>query len=246
MVAVAVESRDDFSARVQSFLREIEYRRAESENDYEAICRLRYDAYLREGAIEANSSHLLTDRFDGMRNSWTFGIFVEDRLASSIRVSVATPQFPTSPAVAAFPDLLKPELEAGKTIVDPNRFVADLDLGRKYPALPYVTVRLGFVASEFFNTDLGLATARKEHQAFYRRVFGLRPLCPPRPYPTLTKPLSLMAIDYSAVRQRILNRYPSFASTLEERLQLFGPPQVTLPEERPAAKPDRRIAATGN
>ena len=55
-----------------------------------------------------------------------------------------------------FADLLHPELDSGKTIIDPTRFVADPDKARVFPELPYVTVRLGYVACGHFNADIGL------------------------------------------------------------------------------------------
>ena len=44
----------------------------------------------------------------------------------------------------------------------------------------------------------------------------------PRPYPTLLKPLCLMAADADAVREKIFQRYPYFRSTPAEREALFG------------------------
>jgi hypothetical protein len=82
------------------------------------------------------------------------------------------------------------------------------------------------MAAEYFDADLVLATVRAEHQAFYKRVFGHRPICPPRPYLTLTKPLSLMMLNYPPARDQIVMRYPFFRSSLFERRMLF---------ERPAA-----------
>ena len=41
----------------------VDYRLAETEADKEAIYRLRYRAYLNEGAIEPNSERMVTDRF---------------------------------------------------------------------------------------------------------------------------------------------------------------------------------------
>lgn len=222
MGAVQVASRPGFADRLQSFLNAVEYRRADSDEDKDAVYRLRYNAYLDEGAIVPNPARRLWDRFDEMDNSWTFGLYVGGRLASSIRISYATPDNPEIPAVCYFPDILMKEIRAGKTIVDPNRFVADPLIRRLYPALPYMTARLGFVACEYFNADIGLATPRKEHQAFYKRVFGLDLLCPPRPYPTLIKPLGLMGVRYLSVRDRIHRRYPSFRSTQAERMALFG------------------------
>jgi hypothetical protein len=202
-------------------LERVDYRRVETDADREAIYRLRYDAYLHEGAIAPRADQRLADRFDDLPNSWTFAVYYDGVLASSIRVSVATPACPMSPAVDAFPDLLLPELALGKTIVDPNRLVADPKRTQRAPELPYLTVRLGYVACSHFNADIGTATVRPEHRAFYRRVFLLNALCEPRPYPTLTKPLGLMAVEFRTVSERIYNRYPYFRSTDFERKMLF-------------------------
>jgi hypothetical protein len=200
----------------------VNYRLADSEADKEAIYRLRYRAYLHEGAIEPREEQRLTDRFDELPNSWTFGVYVDGELASSLRVSVATPDNPDTPAVEAFGDLLRPKLAEGKVIVDPNRFVADPINRTRFLELPYLTVRLGYVACAHFNADIGTATARAEHRAFYRKVFLQESQCEPRPYPTLVKPLCLMAADYPMVRERIFARYPHFRSSEAERQALFG------------------------
>ena len=213
---------------------QVEYRLIESEVEKEEIYNLRYRAYLNEGAIDPRLDERLADRFDDLPNSWIFGIYLDGELTSSVRISLATPDNKQTPAVDAFPDLLEPELAKGKVIVDPNRFVADPVRRTKYPQLPYITLRLAYVACEHFNADIGTATVRKEHQAFYRRVFLHQPLCLPRPYPTLTKPLCLMAVDYPKLRDKVFQRYPMFRSTERERQMLFGRrgglPAIDLPE----------------
>ena len=214
-------------------LDQVEYRLAETQVEKEEIYNLRYRAYLTEGAIEPRADQRLADRFDELPNSWTFGIFLGGELTSSVRISVAAPGHSDTPAVDAFPDLLEPELAKGKVIVDPNRFVADPIRRTKYPQLPYITLRLAYVACEHFKADIGTATVRKEHQAFYRRVFLHQPLCLPRPYPTLTKPLCLMAVDYPKLRDKVFRRYPLFRSTPAERRMLFDRnrgPVLELPE----------------
>lgn len=210
----ALEKRADLLDRV-------DYRLAETEADKEAIYRLRYRAYLNEGAIEPRKDRRLADRFDDLPNSWTFGVYVDGTLASSLRISVASPDNPDTPAVDAFGDLLRPWLAEGKIIVDPNRFVADPLRENRIPELPYMTLRLAYVACAYFNADIGTATVRKEHQAFYRRVFMHTPLCAPRPYPTLTKPLSLMAVNFPEMREKVFQRYPFFRSSYFERRTLF-------------------------
>lgn len=202
-------------------LDQVDYRLADTEAEKDAIYRLRYRAYLNEGAIEAHRDRKVTDRFDDMPNSWTFGVYFDGVLASSIRISVASPENPEAPSVAVFPDLLKPELNAGKIIVDPTRFVADPARERRFPELPYMTLRLAYVACGFFNADLGLASVRAEHQAFYRRVFMHKSWSPPREYPGLLKPICLMAVDYPAMRDKVFARYPYLRSTFFERRMLF-------------------------
>ena len=215
------ETRNGPVQRKIDLLDQVEYRLAETDAEKEEIYNLRYRAYLNEGAIDPRADHRLADRFDELPNSWTFGIYLGGELTSSVRISVATPDHSDTPAVDAFPDLLEPELAKGKLIIDPNRFVADPARRTKYPQLPYVTLRLAYVACEHFKADIGTATVRKEHQAFYRRVFLHQPLCLPRPYPTLTKPLCLMAVDYPKLRDKVFQRYPLFRSTEFERRMLF-------------------------
>src|SRR4030081_717658 len=96
--------------RRSGLLDEVDYRLAETEAEKDAISRLRYRAYLHEGAIEPRADQRLTDRFDELPNSWVFGVYLDGELTSSIRVSVATLDNNDSLAVHVFRDLLEPEL----------------------------------------------------------------------------------------------------------------------------------------
>ena len=89
------------------------------------------------------------------------------------------------------------------------------------PELPYVTLRLAYLACEYFNADIGLAIVRAEHQAFYRRVFMHETIAEPRFFPGLLKPVGLMAADFPAMRERVFKRYPMMRSTAFERRMLF-------------------------
>ncbi len=207
--------------RGYELLDHVDYRLAETAAERETIYRLRYRAYLQEGAIEPRPDQRVTDRFDELPNTWIFGVYYDGVLASSIRVSVATPENPISPSVDAFSDVLQPELAKGKIIVDPTRFVADPNRAKTYRELPYLTVRLGYIGCEHFGADLGLASVRADHAAFYRRVFLQEQLAPARLPPGMIKPVCLMAADYGAVRERIFQRYPYFRTSLFERRMMF-------------------------
>ena len=121
----------------------------------------------------------------------------------------------------AFGEILNPRLDRGEVIIDPARFVADPDKAQRFPELPYVTLRLAYMACEYFNADLGLAIVRAEHQAFYRRVFLHETIAEPRFFPGLLKPVGLMAADFPAMRDKVFERYPMMRSTAFERRMLF-------------------------
>lgn len=242
-MALTAEAGRGFSDRLTEFVDYIEYRTIDDPDGREAVYRLRYDAYAREGTIPAGFPKRFTDDFDDLPNCWIVGLYVEGQLASSIRLHISSPGQPEGPATAVFPDILMPEIARGHVIVDPTRFVTDYALARQHPELPYATVRLAFLASEHFDADFVLATVRVEHQAFYRRMFGFRSLCEPRRYPSLAKPISLMAIHCETTRAGILRRNPYLVSSPEECAALFDrAPLAPLRPGVPAERPRRAVA----
>jgi hypothetical protein len=210
-----------FSDRILRFLERVEYRRAETPAEKDAIYRLRYDAYMREGAIEPDGSGRFHDAFDEVSNVWIIGMFIDGELASSIRFHVAAREDEPLPASTVFPDILGPRLRRGEIVVDPTRFVTRLEFSRRFAEMPYLTVRPGWMAGEFFKADFILATIRSEHQGYYRRVFGHETWSAARDYPTLKKPIACMGLDYFAMRDRVQQRYPFYKSTVAERNALF-------------------------
>ncbi|HEX9853540.1 MAG TPA: hypothetical protein VGA68_11020, partial [Woeseiaceae bacterium] len=108
MSTVALRSVPGFADRLISFTQALDIRRADTDEDREAIFRLRYEAYLREGAIAPNFGRRFGDRFDETENVWIFGLRLDGALVSSIRVHVATEPYPESPTVDAFSDILMP------------------------------------------------------------------------------------------------------------------------------------------
>jgi len=217
----AAESTTAAIGRGSDLLDNVDYRLAETPAEKEGIYRLRYRAYLREGAILPSEAQRLSDKYDDAPNAWTFGVYLDDELCSSIRVSVLTSEWRMSPSVELFGDLLHPELDKGRVFIDPTRFVADPDKAKRYPELPYATVRLGYVAGVHFNADVGLAIVRPEHQAFYRRLFLQETWGEPRLYPGLVKPVGLMAAHYPTMRDKVFARYPYLHSSAFERRMLF-------------------------
>ena len=232
-----VVARGTLAERVAALLPRIEYRRASTGEDLEAIFRLRYECYRREGAIEERAARRLDDPFDAVPNAHQLAVLLDGQLAACLRVHVATAAHPRSPAVDAFPDFLLPRLARGDVIVDCNRFMVDFSASRRCPELPFATLRIAYMASVHFNADLATATVRKEHMPFYRRELLMFPACEPRPYPMLTKLIGLMLIEFKQTGAGIERRRPFYASTPGERARLFGtaPAHVHAREVRETA-----------
>ncbi len=222
----------------------IDCRRADSHAEREAIFRLRYQAYMRDGTISPNVAGTFSDPYDEKGNVYLFGLYIDDSLASSIRLHIASAAHRESPTVEVFSDILQPELDAGKVIVDPTRFVVDDKFSRLNRGLPYATIRICMLATEYFNADFALAAVRAEHQAFYRRAFNHRLVSEPRPYPLLATPISLMAVHLPTAREQLYRRYPFFRSTLAERRELFERDSaLPAPAAGASARPHENPAA---
>jgi N-acyl-L-homoserine lactone synthetase len=208
------------SGRHADLLSRVDYRAAETATDRAAVYQLRYRAYLKEGMVDPSPREMVSDRYDDLNNSWIIGVHIDGVLTSSLRITIGSSCGPGCPSMDVFSDLLTPLLAKGMVIVDPTRFVADPQAAR-IPELPYLTLRLATLACEHFGAQIGLASVRAEHQAFYRRVF-MRPVAAPRDYPGLKKPIGLMSIDFPAQRERLYARYPFLRSTAAERQKLFA------------------------
>ena len=199
----------------------VDYRLAETPEEKDCIYLMRYRAYLHGGVTSPSESQRVSDRYDDAPNAWTFGIYVDGELCSSLRVHVLTPEWRMSYATELFGDILHPRLDQGEIFIDPARFVAEPEKAQRFPDLPYLTVRLGYLACEHFNADTGLALVRAEHQAFYRRVFLNETIAEPRSFPGFLPKVALLASDFRTRREQVLARFPIMRSSAFERRMLF-------------------------
>ena len=199
----------------------VDYRPIETPEDKDQLYLMRYRAYRQGGLIPPSESERYSDRYDDAPDALTFGIYVDGELCSSIRLHVLTSERRMSYTTELFGDILFPRLDKGEVFIDPARFVADPEKAQRFPELPYLTVRLVFLACEYFNADTGLALVRATHQGFYRRVFLNETIAEPRPFPNALAQVALMASDFRAVRETVLARFPIMRSSAFERRMLF-------------------------
>lgn len=230
-----------FATTLIDLLDQVRYRRVSVEQQFDPVYRLRYEAYRREDFIPFNSQQVTHDEFDALDNCYCFGVHIDGRLVSSLRFHVVTPEQPHSPCMSVWPDVLEPMLEAGKSFIDPGRFTADLDASLAYPALPYLTLRLAAMACEYFPVRYCMSAVRPEHTAFYKRIFGARPLGEQRVYANLAFPMQLYAAEVPAIRDRVADRYPFFMSTPREREALFGARDPDVVAIAPTARQAQRL-----
>ncbi len=212
----------NFNQRFALFLRRIAIRRAVSPEDREEIFRLRYRGYLRDGGIQPNARQSFSDSWDEADNAHIFGLYVDGTLASSVRIHVAGPRGGSMPALETFADVLAPYVAAGRTMLDPTRFVIDERFASIGPEVPFATLRLVAMAAEHYNVDVFLATVRAEHAIMYKRLCGHRAISEPRTYPLLAKPIVCMAVEMEHMREKMYARHLFFDSTEEERRRVFG------------------------
>jgi hypothetical protein len=229
------EPRNPLFVRGSALFDRIDYRIAETAEEKDRLYLMRYRAYLDNGLILPSESQRVSDQYDDAPNAWTFGIYVDGELCSSVRLHILTSEWRMSYATELFGDLLHPRLDQGEVFVDPARFVADPAKHQRFPELPYLTVRLAYLACEHFNADTGLALVRPEHQAFYRRVFLQETIAEPRPFPNVLKKIGLMACDFGTVRETVMTRFPIMRSSAFERRMLFDRSNAHRAPSRPPA-----------
>jgi len=211
-----------FVDRVFLLLERIEYRRADTLADKQAIYRMRHAAYQRAGTVEPSPSGMFHDPFDELDNAWLIGVYIDGELASALRLHISSSPATFLPASVSFPEIVEPILRSGRTIIDGSRFVARFEFSQRHSEIPYVTLRPTFLAEQYFGADFLTAACLPEHQAFYQRMIGGVPWSPPRPYPHFKRSMAFLGYDCRARRDDTHARYPFYRSSELERTRLFS------------------------
>lgn len=211
-----------FARGLMDLLDRVEYRPARYAEDFEAVYRLRYHAYRREGFIPENAERICKDDLDDQPNCRIVGVYLDGQLVSSLRVHHVTTEHRHSASMTVYSDLLDPMVDRGVEFVDPSRFTADYDASLEYPALPFLTLRIAAMASVYYDADYCLAIVRPEHAAFYKRVFLSQEWAEQRSYDGLAFPVCLYAAEVPVIRDQVYSRFPFFMSTQTEQRMMFG------------------------
>ncbi len=214
-----------FTRNIAALLERTEYRRCNTGEDMEAVYRLRYKAYKARNLVGETTTNMIADALDEAPNCYRFGIFVEGRLISTLRLHRMSAEEPFGPVMRVFDDVLMPRLEAGQTFINPSQLTADPEWNATLRAVPYLTLRLAVIANVYFSSTNCVCMIRDEHTAFYRRVFGSVQVGDPRPYPPFTPPVMLYDCDCFKNNDMIFRRFPFFRATATEQRLLFAKPK---------------------
>ncbi|MDO9415233.1 N-acyl amino acid synthase FeeM domain-containing protein [Pararhizobium sp.] len=231
-----------FKEKLLSLLDRVEYRRVESSEDMEDIARLRFKAYKAVDLMPMTGSTLV-DRLDFDSHAFVFGIYLDERLISTVRVHHVTPDHRASTAGAIFAPEVASFLDAGMTLVDPGRFAADPELdGEEGSAIPYLTLRVAAMASEHFDVDRCLTACRPRHAAFYKRVFAAETIVREKKnLGVYNADGALLVARVREIRPWLYQRYPVFDSKPFERRMMFGG-APSLPFMPLTIRPTARLA----
>jgi len=213
--------RSTFVERIENLLDHVEYRRADSPEEKAAIFRMRHEAYTHNGTIAPRPSGLFHDEYDESPNAWLIGAFIDGELASSIRLHASASLEAALPARMVFSDVIEPHLRQARGFIDLSRHVNVLEFSRRFPEMPYLTLRSGFLAEEYFGADYVLGAQRPEHARAFQRMFGVQKWADAREYPVLRVLMPLMAYDCKASRNQTHERYPFYRSSQAEQRRLF-------------------------
>ena len=126
----------------------IDYRLIETPAERDSVYAMRYRAYRHAALIPPSESRRVSDSLDDAPNAWIFGIYVDGELCRSLRLHVLTAEWRTSFSTEMFGDVLHPRLDRGEVFIDPARFAADPEKAQQFQELPYLTLRLAYLACD--------------------------------------------------------------------------------------------------
>jgi hypothetical protein len=239
------QSKRAFAGSIFSLLDRVEYRRIVEPDDFAEIARLREQAYKSRTFIEADKFGPLIDDHDRMDDCYVIGVYVDEKLASTVRIHVVSEAHLHGPVASYFPHRARELVAGGKRYVDPSRFASDGRALWDYPLLPFITLRAVSMAHMYFETDNIAKVVRADTASFYKRSFGSVEVEPAQTVAKFTVPLAMLVASDPEIRQRLNTRYRFFKSLPTEQRMMFAPegdllfPSLTI-------LPSARLANAGN
>jgi len=209
------------TVQLSRFSKRVTARLARSYAERDGIFKLRYRSYLAAGLVSQNSFLRHIEPADHAANASLMGLYVDRRLASSLRLQVGNAATPYFSSLELFPHVLEPLLKSNKTIIEMSRVATDGELAARCVWMPYLTIRSWIMAAEHFRADYVAAMGRPQHLLFYQRVLDSElysEIRLPSGHPTT---VGLVTLNFATSAKRLYENLPFLRSTPSERQQLF-------------------------
>ena len=197
-------------------------------------------------AAESDGDRIYDARYDDAPSAWITTTFIDGELAGTVKVNIGIGRKCDPSRTAGLRRRSRPQTVGGEVVAEFTRLAARLSFRGSYPELAYIVMRPAFMAAEYFDADLAVATPRAEHIAFYRRAFGAVVWRPPRRLSGTDRQILHawgLTID---LRDNSSSRAIPFSSPirLKERA-LFGPGEKPVPHALWKRRP-RSLAGLGS
>lgn len=217
------QSRSAFAKSMFSLLDRVEYRRMTSQEDFDEVRALRSLSYHFKPLIVSAKFGDLIDDDDFAEYSTVVGVYIDEKLVSTVRLHHVTADRPNGPTLEYFPEIAERLLSANESYIDPSRFATDPNLSWQYPMLPFLTLRPAAMASLYFCVDYCMTCTRSDTASFYKRSFGSQEFAPAKVFPKVVVPIALLGARIADIRERLETRFPFFKSQHWEQKMMFAP-----------------------
>ncbi len=217
------QSNRAFLGSMFNLLDRVEYRRMTSAEDMAAVETLRRASYSNREFIDAENFGSFIDEHDRSEDCYVVGVYIDEALISTVRLHVASSKHLHGPTAAYFPARAGQLVLDGNCYIDPSRFAADHQMLWQYPAIPFLTLRVAAMGSEYFNASHCMTVVTADTASFYRRSFGSVDMEPPQAVRGFTVPLTLLGARIDDIRARLETRLPFFKSQHWEQKMMFAP-----------------------
>lgn len=216
------QSRRAFASSIFSLLDRVEYRRITDAEDFNDVAQLRQQAYNSRAFIESEKFGPLIDEYDRMDDCYVIGVYLDEKLTSTVRIHVVSEGHVHGPVAAYFPHRVPELVAGGKRYIDPSRFAADGQALWDYPLLPFITLRAVSMAHMYFEAANIAKVVRADTASFYKRSFGSVEVEPAQMIDQFKVPLAMLVATDEEVRHRLNTRYRFFNSLLSEQRMMFA------------------------
>ena len=142
-------------------------RKANGQDELEAIFRLRYDSYLRKGYISPNPNGIMVDEWDELSTTTHFVAMENGGLLGAVRLVMDSTK--SLPMERVFPEVINQLRKQGRKVAEASTLVAEVrsDSTRK---LWVILCKALWEEAEARHIDDLCVTVTQNHLGFYKRL----------------------------------------------------------------------------